>query len=75
MSTIKISREIKTKSASLFYKESRILANFTIKALALNCETQSIECLVADDLKQLKHDIKIKHKNLVFELKTHSYDK
>ena len=105
--TIKISRKIKTKSTSLFYKESRFQASlcltsrsfkfgqtfssffllrrsycqgtndwskwdFTSEALALKCETQSIESLIPDDLRPLKREIKIKHKNLVWGLKKHS---
>jgi RNA-directed DNA polymerase len=102
--TIKISRKIKTKSFSLFYKESRLQASlclssrslkfgqafssfslwrryywqgisdrskwdFTSEALALKCETQSIESLIPENLRPLKSEIKIKHKNLVWELK------
>ena len=105
--TIKISRKIKTKSTSLFYKESRFQVSlcltprsfkfgqtsssfsllrrfycqgindwskwdFTSEALALKCETQSIESLIPDDLRPLKREIKTKHKNLVAELKKHS---
>ena len=107
--TIKISRKIKTKSTSLFCKESRFQASlcltlrslkfgqasssffllrrsyckgindeskwdFTSEALALKCETQSIESLIPNDLRPLKREIKIKHKNLVLELKKHSPD-
>jgi len=104
---IKISRKIKTKNTTLFYKESRFQASlcltsrsfkfgqtsssfsllrrfycqgindwskwdFTSEALALKCETQSIESLIPDDLRPLKREIKTKHKNLVAELKKHS---
>ena len=46
--------------------------DFTSEALALKCETQSIESLILDDLRPLKREIKTKHKNLVSELKKHS---
>jgi hypothetical protein len=104
--TIKISRKIKTKNISLFYKESRFQASLclisrslkyghnlssfplrrsycqgtndrnkwdvTSEAPAFKCDTQSIESLISHDLRPLKREIKIKHKNLVLGLKKHS---
>lgn len=46
--------------------------DFTSEALALKCETQSIESLIPDDLRPLKREIKTKHKTLVAGLKKHS---